>query len=281
VSDATIGRGGAPFPSPYDQVLRALTVQRRVLVALFMREAGMRRGQAYGLGWLLGAVEPLLIIGVVGSLFSITNHAPAYGSNMLLFVGTGVFPMYIFLYTSIRVREPVALAHAGRYPTELPLDEIAVHAALHLIATMIVAIAFFGGLALLGVHDAIPSDVPTLIASSSTLFAFGVGMGIVNAAIARIIPFWSIAWSALVRILFHFSGLYFVVDYFTPNARWFFEINPLTHGLNWFRHAFYPFYSNAASDSHFVLACALAALFFGLTTERVLRREFLRGERHQ
>ncbi len=281
MSDATAGSGPALSPTSFAQVRRALTVQRRVLTALFMREAGIRRGQAYGLGWLLGAVEPLLIIGVVGTLFSITNHAPAYGSNMLLFVGTGVFPMYIFLYTSIRVREPVALAHAGRYPAELPLDEIAVHAALHLIATMVVAVAFFGGLALMGVREAVPCDVPTLLASSTTLFIFGVGMGVVNAAIGRIVPFWSIAWSALVRILFHFSGLYFVVDYFTPKARSYFEINPLTHGLNWFRHAFYPFYSDTAADSHFVMACALAAVFFGLTSERLLRREYLRGERHQ
>jgi capsular polysaccharide transport system permease protein len=281
VSDAATPPGPGLLAPSFRDIWRALGVQRRVLVALFIRESGMRRGQAYGLGWLLGAVEPLLIIGVVGTLFSITNHAPAYGSSMLLFVGTGVFPMYIFLYTSIRVREPVALAHAGRYPAELPLDEIAVHAALHLIATLIVAFAFFGGLVLMGVRDAAPSDVPTLIASSATLFLFGVGMGVVNAAVARIVPFWSIIWAALVRILFHFSGLYFVVDYFSPPARSVFELNPLTHGLNWFRHAFYPFYADTASDSHFVMACALGALFFGLTSERVLRREYLRGERHQ
>jgi capsular polysaccharide transport system permease protein len=279
MTDIASGGGRGDAPPPFAQVLWALTVQRRVLTALFLREAGLHRGQAYGLGWLLGAIEPMLIIGVVGTLYTITNHAPAYGSSMLLFVGTGAFPLYIFLWTSIRVREPMAFAHAGRYPAEVPLDEIIVRAALHLIATLLVAFLFFGGLAYFGAHDAIPSDVPTLVAASSTLFLFGVGMGIVNNAVSRILPFWSIAWSGLVRVLFHFSGLYYMIDYFTPNTRRWFELNPLTHALNWFRHGFFPFYSDVASDKNYVLAWTLGSLFVGLALERIMRREFKRGER--
>jgi capsular polysaccharide transport system permease protein len=280
MSDAAFGGGGTLGPrAAMAQVRWALVVQWRVLAATFLREAGVRRGQSIAFGWLLGTIEPLMIIAAIGALLTLTSREPEYGSSNLLFIGTGVFPMYIVIFTSIRVREPMSLINHGRYPLEMPLDEILVHAFLHMISTLIVAVAFFTALALYGVHDAVPSNVGTLFASTGVLFLLGIGLGAVNAAIIRLFPLWAILWSGFVRALFHFSGLYLVVDRFPPNVRQYFAINPLTHGLNWFRHAFYPFYSDAVTDRGYVLFWAVAMLTIGLALERVLRREYRRGER--
>jgi capsular polysaccharide transport system permease protein len=280
-AEAAGGRGGWSGSAPPDlaKAWRAAVVQWRVFSAVFIREAGMRRGQAYGLGWLVGALEPLMMIAALAALFSVTNHQPAYGPNMLLFLGTGVFPLYVFLYTSIRVRQPATLITSGRFPLEMPLDEILVHALLHMISTLIVAIAFFAGLAFAGIHDAVPHDIPALFGSTLALYLFGVGVGIFNAAVSRIFPFWSILWSGTVRLIYHFSGLYYVIDFFSPRARQFFAANPITHGLNWFRHAFYPFYPDTSSDGGNVMIWALISILLGLCLERAFRREYMRGER--
>jgi capsular polysaccharide transport system permease protein len=279
VSDEAVGGGPASPSDEWRGVLRAVTVQGRVFFAVFLRESAMRRGQAYGLGWLLGALEPLLMLGALTLLFTVTNHTAGYGTNMILFLATGIFPLYMFLYTSIRVRSPATLLSGWRFPLEMPLDEILAHFVLQVIATTIVGVAFLTVLLIYGVHDAMPFDVPTLLGSSATLFLFGLGVGIINVAIARIFPFWAILWSGMVRLLYHFSGLYYVIDYFSPKARSYFSANPITHGVNWFRHAFYPYYPTTSSSAGYVLFCALASLFLGLCLERLLRREHLRGER--
>ncbi len=279
MSETTLGGGGRALD--FSDVRRALAVQARVLAALFLREAGIRHRQPFAIGWLLSSVEPLIMLSVISFLVTVTNHAPSYGQNMVLFVATGVFPLFIFLFTSLRVREPTNFVIPGRYPLELPLDEIIVHAVLQLISTLIVAFIFFGAMAAFGVVNAIPYDVPTLIESTSALFFFGLGVGIVAAVLTRIFPIVQVVWVILVRTTFHFSGLYFVIDYFKPSARQFFQINPVTHGINWFRHAFYPFYPDTSANPAYILFWGLVAFFLALALERMLRREHLRGERNQ
>src|SRR5262249_7758906 len=104
--------------------LRGLRQQLRVITALLLREAGGRRGRRIPFGFALLMVEPLLIIGTIVLLFYCMNRAPIYGSNLVLFIATGVFPVYLFIHTALGIREPVQLAHLGRYPIEQPLDSV-------------------------------------------------------------------------------------------------------------------------------------------------------------
>jgi capsular polysaccharide transport system permease protein len=280
MSTEAIGGGGAGAPpSEFARAGRALLVQWRVFKAVFLREAGVRRGQAYGLGWLLGSLEPLMMIAALGLLFYINSRAPPYGSNTLLFLANGVFPLYVVLYTSVRVRGPASQLSTGRFPLEMPLDEILAQALLHLLSTIITAVAFFAGMAFYGVREAIPHDLGALVGSIFFLFLLGLGVGVFNAAIARIFPFWSILWSGVVRCVYHFSGLYYVIDYFAPRSRLIYAANPITYGINWFRHAFYSFFPDTLSDPSYLIICALSAIVIGFSLERVFRREYMRGER--
>ncbi|MBX9664029.1 ABC transporter permease [Novosphingobium sp.] len=252
----------------------ALRNQYNVLSALLFREAGMRHGQNFTLGYLASGIEPLVIVATIGLLFSALSRTPPYGSSLLLFIGTGVFPIYLFIHTSLRLRQPLnAVAQRQRFPIERPFDHILVHALLHLVSSAVVAIGFFASLYLFfGVNAAIPGDPVTAIAALLVVLMLGIATGILNSVIARIIPAWDLLWPAIARASLHFSGPYFVAAYLPPDSRWYFALNPVIHGVNWFRHAFYPFYPNQLTDYGYIVTFTVVLLFFGLLLEAGTRR---------
>ncbi len=270
-SDA-VGRAPRhPLRSELQFAATALQVWTRVLGALFYREAEMRRGKAFALGFVAAGLEPLIIIAAIGTLFTVIGRAAPYGSNLLLFIGTGVFPIYLFIHTSMRIREPLGWRF-GRYPVETSLDHVLVHALLHCLSSSAIAVLYFGGLYLFGVREAMPFDLFRAIEALAAIFLFGVAMGIVNSVVARLIPFWNTLWPGLARAALHFSAPYFVADYLSPNIRRWFALNPILHGVNWFRHAFYPMYPNIIDSHEYILLGGLIALTLGLVLERVFRR---------
>ncbi len=254
----------------------ALRTQGNVLSALLFREAEMRHGQSFALGYVAAGIEPLIIVATIGLLFSALSKTPPYGTSLLLFLGTGVFPIYLFIHTSLRLRQPLNPgAQRLRYPIERPFDHIFIHALLHIISSAFVTVLFFASLYyFFGVHDAIPDDPVTALAALGAVLLLGIAMGIFNSVVARLLPIWDVLWPALARASLHFSGPYFVAAYLPPGSRFYFGLNPVIHGVNWFRHAFYPFYPNQLTDHNYILVSAVVMVVLGLLLEAGTRRHF-------
>lgn len=267
-----------PFPSGaiYSRGRRRLALRNQfnVISALFFREAEMRHGHSFTLGYLATGVEPLIIIGTIGLLFSTLTRAPAYGGNLWLFLGTGVFPIYLFIHTSMRMRQPLNPgAQRLRFPIERPFDHMAVHAILHMFSSTLVTVLFFGTLYYFGgVEQAVPENPLMAIEALGAVLFLGIAMGICNSIIGRLFPIWDILWPAIARGALHFSGIYFVAAYLSPDKRYYFAFNPMLHGVNWFRRAFYPLYPAELNDHLYLLSVAFSVLFVGLLLESGTRR---------
>ena len=252
---------------------RAWRTQLNTLSALFFREAEMRQGRSFALGYLASAIEPLIIIATIGLLFSALGRTPPYGASLMLFLATGVFPIYLFIHTSMRLRQALAPgAHRWRYPVEQPLDHIVVHALLHIISSAMIAILFFAAMYHAGISAAMPWNSMIAIEALGTIFMFGVAMGVVNSVVARLFPLWDVIWPAFARASLHFSGPYFVAAYLPPHTRQWFGYNPIIHGVNQFRQAFYFFYPKQISDLSYLFNSALVLLALGLLLEAGTRR---------
>ncbi len=268
------GQFEASAASEIARVRYALRRQFQVLSALFVREAGMRQGRAFGFSFLTSALEPLFIILTITFLFSVLDVSARFGPSLALFVGTGVFPIYVFIHTSMRIRQPLAPGlHRIRYPIEHPLDHVFVHALLHILTTTLTAFVFFGGLYWWGVKEAVPIDPMSVINATFALFVFGVAMGIINSVIARVLPIWDIIWPAFARASLHFSGPYFVVAYLPPATREIFGLNPIVHGVDWFRHGFYSFYPNQLSDHGYLMMFGLGGMAIALVSLAAMQNE--------
>jgi capsular polysaccharide transport system permease protein len=246
----------------------ALRNQLNVFPAVFFRESESRQGRSFALGYLASGIEPLLVALVLAILFSVLSRNAPYGRSLMLFLATGVFPIYLFIHTSLRMRQSVGLGKRRvRYPLERPLDHVFVNAVLHLMTSSAMAVLFFGGLYLLGVPEALPEKPLVAFEALLTVFLLGLGMGLTNSVIVRILPIWDVFWPVVVRLALHFSGLFYVVAFLPPNVRGYFAYNPLLHGTNWFRHAFYPFYPDLVSNENYVLMWAFSLFTFGLLLE--------------
>ena len=264
-----------PYAEPRWTV--ALRNQLNVLPAIFFREAESRNGRRFAMGYLAAGIEPLTIAVVLAVLFSVLARNPPYGRSIMLFLGTGVFPIYLFFHTAVRMRAPLGAGrHRLRDPLERPLDHIVVLGLLHFVISMMVAVLFFAGLYAVGIKAALPENPIIAFEALSTIFLLGMAMGIVNSVVVRMLPIWDLIWPAIARTALHLSGLFYVVAFMPPKIRWYFELNPLLHGTNWFRHAFYPFYPQIASSSTYVLATAFGLLTFGLLLEAGTRH-YLEG----
>ena len=247
---------------------RALAAQRRVLSALFFREAETRRGRRFAVGYLALGIEPLLVVGTIGLVFEVLGRNAPYGNSLILFIGTGVFPVYLFIHTSMRLRGALAPgSHRKRYPIETSLDHIVAHGLLHVISTLLVAFAFFAGLYLWGVREALPWNPLITLLALSVVFLFGVGAGIINSVVARLFPLWDTMWPAVARGSLHFSAPYFMAAFLPPNIRQYFAMNPVLHAVNWFRSSFYFFYPNQLTNPLYPLAVAITMIVVGLLLE--------------
>lgn len=257
-------------PRRYNQGFwnRALRTDWRVLSALFFREAETRRGRRFIMGYLATGVEPLMVILTIGLVFYTIGRQAPYGHSLFLFIATGVFPIYLFIHTSMRLRGALAPgSHRKRYPIETSLDHMVVHAVLHILSTSLVGILFFAALYASGINEAIPWDPLTTILAASIIFMFGVGAGIINSVIARLFPLWDTLWPALARGSLHFSGPYFVAAYLAPDIRWYFGLNPVIHAVDWFRDSFYLFYPKQLTEVAYPLAFAVGMIMLGLLLE--------------
>jgi capsular polysaccharide transport system permease protein len=274
MTDAAIpprGRGSRIGESEWSVIWRALQVQARALAALFLRESLTRRSRALPLG-LTAWVEPFVAVAEITLFFSLIERHPPYGESLLLFVGTGVFPVYMFAHTVRTMRGPMSSSWFGRLPIETPLDIGTVHAVLQFIGSATVAFVYFLGLYLLGVKAAAPANLWAAIDALLAIFSLGVAVGVFNAMLARFFPLWDTLWPPIARASLHFSGMYYVADYLTPNIRQYFALNPLIHAVNWFRHAFYPFYPSVLDNHVYPLAAAAVTMLLSLCMERVMNK---------
>jgi len=276
-----VSQAGVPvLPTETQRWRAAWKAQSNTISGIFFREAEMRHGHSFALSYLAYGIEPLIIVATIGALFSALSRTPAYGSSLLLFIGTGVFPIYLFIHTSLRIRQPLGAGlHRHRFPIEQPLDHIIVHAVLHVIACALIVVLFFAGLHYIGgIEAAIPYDPLMAIEALGGVLLLGLSMGIFNSVVARFLPMWDMLWPAVARASLHFSGPYFVAAYLPPDKRWYFGFNPVMHGVNWFRHAFYPFYPNQLTDPTYLLLVAIGMITLGLMLEAATRRHLQERE---
>lgn len=258
----------AARPHRPDDWQRSLATQYRVLSALVYREAETRRGRRFFMGFLASGIEPLIVVGTISIVFTVINRPAPYGNSLVLFIATGVFPIYLFIHTSMKLRAALAPgSHRKRYPIETAYDHIAAHSLLHILSTGLVTVCFFAGLYLWGIRQAMPWDPETALKAIFTVFMFGVGAGIINSVIARLFPFWDVMWPGVARGALHFSGPYFVAAYLAPDIRWYFALNPVIHVVDWFRGAFYFFYPKSLTNIWYPIFFALGMIALGLLLE--------------
>jgi len=79
----------------------------------------------------------------------------------------------------------------------------------------------------------------------------------------------------VVRPVFWPSGLFYTVDMLPEVAREYFLINPLLHGTELLRSAFFVEFESNYGDVGYLLMWVFSGLFLGLVAQRAMRKRIL------
>jgi capsular polysaccharide transport system permease protein len=249
-----------------------LRTQCRVIQALIIRETRTRFGDAkLGYGWAL--LEPILHITMLSAIFSLMMQGrPPIGTHFFIFYFTGLVPYLLFVHTSSAMSHAVTSNGALlQLPLVTTFDVIAARGLLEIITDVIVAVILLAGFGFIGLQAA-PDDLwmPSIALLATAMF--GCGVGFINAVVTVRYRSWDKIWPQVTRLLYFFSGIFYVPGMMPDWARDALVWNPLLHAVDWFRAGFYAAYQPHWLDRSYLVILAILLLLFGLALERGMRR---------
>jgi ABC-type polysaccharide/polyol phosphate export permease/predicted Zn-dependent protease len=259
-------------PRPVPALIERLKIQLRVIHALIIRETRTRFGDSrLGYGWAL--IEPILHITLLSAVFSLLMHGkPPIGSHFFIFYFTGLIPYHVFVHISTNMTHGVTSnGSLLQLPLVTPFDVILSRGLLEFATDIVVAVMLLAGFAAFGL-PAMPDNVWGAANALIVTALLGCGVGFVNAVLQTLFRSWDKLWNNATRLLYFFSGIFYVPGMMPDWARDILAWNPLLHAIDWFRAAFFSAYQPHWLDRRYLVICAILALVAGLGVERALRR---------
>jgi capsular polysaccharide transport system permease protein len=261
-------------------------VQRRPHKTMTFKAAAIRKGNVmkavmlrdmrtrffdHGLGFLVVVLWPLAHLFLLLGIYSVIGRATPYGESMMLFFGTGLVPTLAFMYVS---RQMVGSLLANKpmlsFPSIKVTDIIFGRAALETLGSFLMAafvLMIFG----LSGEPFIPVDIPNAVAALCASILVAIGVGFVVSLLAALIPAVALGYVLFVVVVYLTSGTLFVVSSMPAPVVEVLSWNPMLHGVEWMRTAYYLDYPDQVLDKGYMLAFGAITLFMGLIIERFSR----------
>lgn len=189
----------------------------------------------------------------------------------------GLIPYLVFVHASTSMMHAVTSNGALlQLPPVKPFDAILARGLLEFATDIVVAVLILTGFAALGI-PAMPDDLGVAATALIVTAVLGCGLGFVNAVLQTVLRSWDRVWNNVTRLLYFFSGIFYVPGMMPDWARDILAWNPLLHAIDWFRAGFFTSYEPHWLDRRFLVVSAVLAVLAGLTLERSLRRRLLSG----
>ncbi|HWB51910.1 MAG TPA: ABC transporter permease [Stellaceae bacterium] len=246
--------------------------QARVVHALIIRETRTRFGDSrLGYGWAL--LEPILHITLLWAMFALLMHGtPPIGTHFFLFYFTGLVPFHVFVHASTGMMHAVTgNGSLLQLPPVKPFDVILARGLLEFATDLVVASLLLAGFAAAGI-PALPDDVWSAAMALSVVALLGCGVGYLNAVLQTLFRSWDKLWNNATRLLYFFSGIFYIPGMMPDWARDIVVWNPLLQAIDWFRASFFASYQPHWLDRRFLVTAAVLSILAGLALERGLRR---------
>jgi len=251
-----------------------MAVQWRVLVALMLRDIKTRFGGSEW-GFLIAIAWPLSHIVVLLLINAGAGRVVPYGDSAALWFATGIVPFMAFSYMSrfimygIVLNRPMLLFPRVKI-TDILFARAIVEALSAGCVVLILAVIFWA----YGI-DFMPLDPAQACFALAASMLLGLGVGVINAIIAAAYPIWATVYSLFTVFLWFTSGVFYVASALPEQLRYPLSFNPIVHGVEWMRAAYYEGYSASFLDKAYLMSFALFLLAAGLLLERMVRGRLL------
>lgn len=251
-----------------------ISAQTRILVAIMLRDirtrfVGNHFGFVLSIGWPLSHVLILLAINVgMGRL------AP-YGDSVALWYAIGVIPFIAFSYMARFLTMGIVLNKTMLvFPRVKITDILFARAIVEILSCGIVILILMLIFWSWGINF-IPLNPLQAFLALGAMMLLGLGVGVINSIIAAAIPMWMTVYALFNIIMWILSGVYFVPSSLPAIVQYPLSFNPVIHGIEWMRSAYYEGYGGNFLDKNYLIGFGLVFLFLGLLLERLVRGRLL------
>lgn len=248
----------------------------RVIAAIFLREMRSRFGESR-LGYVWVVVEPMIHMVALAVVFQFTMKGnPPLGNSFFFFYFTGLIPYQLFIHTTEQVANTTS---QNKVLLQLPpitnLSAMYAKAALELYTTFLVILLFTIGFMVFSV-DALPLNFSSALLALLMTWLLGVAVGMTNGVITYHFHPWHHIFQIVQRFLYFTSGIFYVPAMMPVEVRDILAWNPLLHGVDWFRVAYFYTYEPPWLSTEFLCGTVLSVLALGLLLEALTRRKLRR-----
>lgn len=253
-----------PPPVEEHEARSALAVTLSAWKALFLREA-LTRLSAGRAAWLWLLLEPVAHLTILMVLFSTIRSRVMPGVEFALFLAIGVLGFDFFRSAALRSMAAIsANAALFTYRQVKPVDAVLVRAFLEGVIKFFVGVVLLAGMALFG-FDILPHDPLRVLVAFALLWGFGTGLGLMLSVGDTLIPEIGKVAKLVFTPLYFLSGVMYSPAMIPSALRQWLLLNPILHGVETLRGAFFFGYRLAAGvDLGYLAAFALGSLFLGL-----------------
>ncbi|MFK3967353.1 ABC transporter permease [Ensifer adhaerens] len=248
----------------------------RVVSAMVIREMSTKFGSKPG-GYIWALLEPIGYILMMTLIFGAIAHAPALGTNFVLFFATGYlgYQMYhakvMYLSSAVRANKPLL-----SYPNVAPIDTVTARFILQTLTTTLVSVIVFSVIFLTLQHKP-EINWTRLFEAELYAGALALGVGFFNSVMFTKYAIYEQLYGILTRPMFLLCGVFFLPDSMPTPYRDVLLINPLCHVIMLFRSGFYPEYRATGLSVSYLAWCAATIFVIGLVVF-TLSRKTLRNE---
>ena len=244
-------------------------IQKAVWAALYRRELKTRFG-VYKLGYIWAIFEPVSHIVILTFIFSFLSREGYQGLPFAVFFASGIIPFFVFQKIIMATTSAID-PNRGlfTYRQVKPIDTVLVRSFIEFITT-IAALIF---LIWLGEwffnYEVLPSRPLEVCYLMILLFLGSTGTGLICAVIgarweeaAKLIP-------QILRPMYFISGIFISVQSLPEALHNYLLWNPILHGIEQIRAAFFAGYNPGNTSSLYVLLWASASFIAGLWYFRI------------
>lgn len=250
--------------------LAAMRRKWAVMRAVMLRDMRTRFFN-HGLGFLIVVLWPLSHLLILLFIYKLLGRSAPYGESLDIFFATGLIPTLSFVYVSrfmawsLSLNRPMLVLSVVR-----PSDILFGRALLEILASCMMAFLTFMVLLAFG-ESPVPHDVVAAVSAFAATLLLAVGTGMIIGVIGQLVPFLLTLYALAMILVYILSGTLFVVSALPASISYALSWNPVLHGVEWMRAAYFLGYPDQVLDTTYLIGFALGSIFLGLAFERLLR----------
>lgn len=261
----------ASSPLGGGSLLRSLSIQLRVVWALFLREILTRFGR-HNIGFLWLFVEPMMFTLGVTALWTAAKLVHGSDLPIAAFAITGYSSVLLWRNMpnrTIGAMQPnlSLLYHRNVRPIDIYYSRLLLEAAGATMSFVFLSVFFYS----IG-WISLPEDTLQVVGGWLMLGWFGFSLALLMGALSERFDTIEKLWHPASYILFPLSGAAFMVSALPQEAQKYVLMLPMVHGVEFVREGFFGSKFTAHYDMSYMALCNSILMLFGFSQERKLSR---------